>query len=581
MFEYKTMRSKNEILLKELKNERSSFEPSWRDIGDFILPMRPRFFTSDTNRGHRKSQKIIDATATMSTRTLRSGLMSGITSPARPWFKLTTPDRALAEYGPVKEWLHMVGERMSTSFLRSNLYNSLPVLYGDVGTFGTAAMIIEEDFDNVLHTYPMAIGSYYISNNDKLKVDTFFREFKLTVRQVMTKFLYDQETNKIDWSKASPYIKKLYDNGQTEQWIEICHVIRPNENYDPQRVESRYKRYASIYYEKGTSGDQIDYFGSVDFDKVLRYSGYDFFPALCPRWEVTGEDVYGTDCPGMIAIGDVKQLQTMERRSAQGIEKSINPALMGPSSLRNQKVSLLPGDVSYVDQREGMQGLRPIHEVSLDINPLEAKTNSIRGRISKAYYEDLFLMLANTDRRQITAREIEERHEEKLLALGPVLEQLNQDLLDPLIEITFNYHVNQGLLPPPPEELSGSDLKVEYISILAQAQKLVGLASVERFTGYVGNLAQMDQNVLRKVNANKLVDTYGDIVGINPGIIRTDEEVQAIMEQEEQARQAQERMAQMQQAAGAAKDLSQAKLEGDNALNRIIDQAEAGNLVGG
>lgn len=570
-----TLRQEFEILRSQMEAERSSFESHWRDLTNFILPRRGRFFVSDANRGDRRTRQIIDSTATLATRSLSSGMMGGVTSPARPWFRLTTPDPDLAELGPIKEWLHIVGNRMVTIFLKSNLYNALPIMYKDMGTFGTAAMFMEEDFEDVVRFYPFPIGSYMLANNDKGKVDVFFRDFRMTVRQIVTMF-GQTGPNEIDWTNISEHVRNLWDNGQPEAWIDINHVIMPNRDFDPDKAESKFKKYVSAYYERGTS-QYADITQQQTFDgKLLRKSGFDFFPVLAPRWEVTGEDVYGTDCPGMTALGDIRQLQITEKRIMQAVEKMVNPPMKGPSSLRTLKTSLLPGDVTYIDEREGTRGFVPIHEVDPRIRELENKQEQVRNRIRRAYFEDLFLMLASTDRREITAREVEERHEEKLLALGSVLERLNEDLLDPLIDNTFEIMNRQGLIPEPPPELEGQDLKVEYISIMAQAQKFAGLGAVERFAGFVAQVAQFDPEVLDKLDRDQLIDVYGEIIGVPPDIINTDDEVAEIRAERLRAQAAQQQLAAVQQGAAAAKDLSAAKMDDDNALTRL---SEAGQVL--
>jgi hypothetical protein len=566
-------RTKLELLRSQLENERASFLSHWRDLNDFVSPTRARFSVTDANQGGRKNQKIIDSTATLAARTCRSGMMSGVTSPARPWFRLTTPDPDLAENGKVKEWLHIVQNRMTTSFLKSNLYNVLPIVYNDMAVFGTSAMLIEEDFTGeVMRFYPFPIGSYMIANNEKLKVDVFYRDFRMTVRQIIQKFGSKTPDGKPDWSVFSTHVKNLHDQGSLEAWIDIAHVIMPNPDYKEGSDLSKFKKYMSCYYERGILGSSANYM-NIEPDKYLRESGYDYFPVLAPRWEVTGEDVYGTSCPAMEALGDIKQLQLGEKRVMQAVEKMINPPMTGPTTLRNSKASILPADITYVDVREGMQGFRAAHEVNFRIQEMEMKQDQVRNRIQRAFYEDLFLMLASSDRRQITAREIEERHEEKLLALGPVLEQLNQDLLDPLIDIAFDMHVRQGLIPPPPEELQGVELKIEYVSVMAQAQKLVGIGAVERFTGYVGQLAAIDPTVLDKFDADQAVDVYGDITSVPPALIRTDEDVQTMRDARAQQQAQQQQMAMMPQLAKTAKDLSQAKIEEENALGALAATA--------
>lgn len=549
--------------------ERSSFEATWRDLADFVLPRRPRFFVQDTNKGERRSQKILNTTATMSARTLRAGMMSGVTSPARPWFRLTVSDPALSEFGPVKNYLDAVQKRISTTFLRSNLYQVLPIIYGDLGVFGNACVYVEEDFDgSVMRFYPFPIGSYKIAQNAKLKVDTFEREFMMTVRQIVHKFA-KMEDGKIDWSNISTHVKDQYEQGHLETQIEIRHVIMPNEDWDIRRAESRFKKFVSIYYETGALGTKR-YFDDTDLDRYLSIKGYDYFPIFAPRWETTGEDTYATDCPALVALGDIKQLQLGERRIMQAVEKHINPPMVGPTSLRNQRASILPGDITYDDQAANKGGFRQAHDINFAVNQLENKQSQVEARIQRAFFEDLFLMLAQSDRRQITAREIEERHEEKLLALGPVLEQLNQDMLDPLIDIAFDFHARQGLLPEPPPELEGQDLKVEYISVMAQAQKLVGISSVDRFTGFVGNLAAYDPTVLKKVDTSQLVDVYGDMLSISPKVIRPDEQVQELVAAEQRAQAQQQQIAMAKEAAGAAKDLSAARLDEENMLDQIM-----------
>jgi hypothetical protein len=214
-----------------------------------------------------------------------------------------------------------------------------------------------------------------------------------------------------------------------------------------------------------------------------------------------------------------------------------------------------------------------VHEVNPRIIELEQKQEQIRSRVRRAFYEDLFLMLSTSDRRDFTAREIEERHEEKLLALGPVLEQLNQDLLDPLVDVTFDIMLRQGLVPTPPQEIQGMPLRVEYLSVMAQAQKLVGIAGIERFAGFAGQVAQMAPEILQKIDTDQIIETYADMTSIPPAIIRSDEQTQALRAQAQKQAQAQQATEMLSSGSQAAKNLSQAKLDdGDNALARIIGQ---------
>lgn len=445
-------------------------------------------------------------------------------------------------------------------FLRSNLYKSLSVIYGDLGTFATAAMMVEEDFTgSVIRTYPFPIGSYLIANNELLRVDVFAQEFRMTVRQLVGKFGYEQ---------CSQRVQDAYDRGNYETWIDVCHIINPNPDRRENRLDAKYKAYRQVYYEKGG----LSYAGYSN-QGYLRESGFDLFPVLAPRWEVTGEDSYGTSCPGMEALGDALQLQIGEKLSLKAIEKQVNPSMVGPIALKRVKVSLLPGDVTYTDEREGTKGLRPAHEVRVSIQDLEAKQAQVRERINRAYYVDLFRMLIDDPRKSPpTAEEVRARQDEKLSELGQPLENINQDLLDPLIDLTFYYMNRQGLIPPAPEEIQGTPLRVEYVSVMAQAQKLVGIGGIERFASFVGTIMAntKDLSVLDKWDIDQTIDRYGDRMGVDPDIIRSDEaveELRAVRAQAQQQRQVAEALPAV---AGAAKDLAAADLSGDSALARLL-----------
>lgn len=183
-------------------------------------------------------------------------------------------------------------------------------------------------------------------------------------------------------------------------------------------------------------------------------------------------------------------------------------------------------------------------------------------------------MLAQSDRREITAREIDERKEEKLLALGQVLGQFNQDGSDPSIDIAFTLMGRQGMIPPPPEELQGQPLKVEYMSILSQAQKLIGAANIERFMGNLQALLPVAPEIAYKVNTHQLVDVYGDILSVPAGVIRPDDEAEGLQQQAQQAAAAQQKAASMRDVSGSVRDLAGADLEGDNALSRLLKQGQ-------
>lgn len=533
--------------LSQLKAERLSFEPHWRELSDFTRPRSTRFTASEVNRGDRRNSKIIDPAAVMAARTLSSGMMSGITSPARPWFRLATPDRDLMDYGPVKLWLETVEQRMNEVFNRSNLYQSLPLMYEDLGTFATGAMAVVADPQRVIRTVPFPTGSFYIANGADLSVDTAVREFSMTVRQVITEF---------GMNAVSDTVKSQWNSGQYGQWVNVVHAVYPNLDRQTGKLEAKHKAYKSVYYEANSTDD-----------KLLRESGYDEFPIMAPRWEVNGEDVYGSSCPGMVALGSVKALQLLQRRKAQMIDKITNPPLQAPASIKSQRISTIPGGINYLPMADVNNQIKPLFQIPANgTNGLLEDIQDTRQIIDHAYFVDLFRMMQTVNTRSMPVEAVAEMREEKLLMLGPVLQRLDSELLDKLINRTFSVMTENNLLPMPPDEMQGMQLKVEYISVMAQAQKAIGVSSIERFIGFTSGIGQFRQEALDKINVDETIDAYAASIGVPPSVVATNEQVAQIRENRAQQQAMAQQMQMAQAAVGGAQALGNTPMDDNSAL---------------
>ncbi len=526
----------------ELWSERSSWVTHWRDISDYQQPRAGRFFVTDRNRGDKRANNILDNAAVFGARTLAAGMMSGMTSPARPWFRLEIQDKDLMESGAVKAWLHDSAVLLRAIFSSSNTYRSLHTLYEELGLFGTAATIVLPDFDNVLHHYPLTVGEYALGTNYKGEVDTLCREFQMTVAQLVGQFGLDN---------CSDTVKGMYNRRQLDSWVDVVHMIEPRLDREYGKMDGKNKRFSSCYIEPGRE----------NIERYLSESGFDNFPALTPRWVVTGNDIYGTS-PGMECLGDVKQLQHQQLRKGQAIDYQVNPPITVPTKYKEAAKARLPGGVFYVDSQTNTQVVRTAFDVNLNLQHLMLDIQDVRDRIRSSYYADLFMMLANDTRSGITATEVAERHEEKLLMLGPVLERLQNELLSPMIDIAFDYANRANILPPAPPELEGLELKVEFISVLAQAQRAVAAQGVDRLLGTVGNLAQLKPEVLDKIDFDQVVDDYGDMYGVNPKIVVPDNVVAQIRAQRAQAAQAAQTAAAMPQLVESAKTAGDINTQG-------------------
>jgi hypothetical protein len=200
----------------------------------------------------------------------------------------------------------------------------------------------------------------------------------------------------------------------------------------------------------------------------------------------------------------------------------------------------------------------------------------VRERIRSSFYMEVFYAISSQDAGKMTAFETDARQQEQLLQLGPVLERLHSELLNPLIDMTFTRILEatgpngESMLPPPPEELQGIELKVEFISILAQAQRAVNTTAIDRYTFSLGQIAIAKPGVLDKFDEDKWAEIYAENLGVDPELIVADERVALIRKSREQQQAAMQQAAMIQAGAGAAKDLSQADTGGKNALTDMV-----------
>jgi hypothetical protein len=548
-----------------LENARSSWRNHWMEISDYLIPRRGRFlFTSMDDRGKKRTTKIIDSTGTQALRTMAAGMMSGMTSPARPWFRFATPDEDLMDQHAVKTWLADVERTIRSILQKSNFYNSAFTVYSELGAFGTAPLYRQKNFNSVIRFRPFTAGEYVIAENDQGEIDTLGRSFTMSVSQVVEKFVINSEKGVDDWTGVSRATRSLWNNKNYDTLVPVIHMIEPRRKAerDQKLFSNQHMPFRSVYMEQGAENDELLFEG-----------GFKTFPAYIPRWDVLQGDVYGRS-PGMDHLGDIKQLQQQQKRKAQAIDKMVNPPMTAPTSLRGKPSSVLPGGTTYVDPLQGGQGFSPAYQVTPRLAEMQQDIAEVQERIQRGFYADLFAMMINSDRRNITATEVIEKQSEKLVLLGPVLQRLNTELLDPLLDDVFQFALEADLLPEPPAALDGAELRVEYISLLAQAQQAVAASALERTMGFAGNLVAVFPDVVDNFDSDEAVRQYSEILGNSPDLLRDSSQVQGIRDQRAQQQQTEQAAAMAGQAAQGAKVLSETDTQNPNALTDLLGRGD-------
>jgi hypothetical protein len=332
--------------------------------------------------------------------------------------------------------------------------------------------------------------------------------------------------------------------------------------------------------------------------EFLRINGYNEFPALVPRWRLVGTDLYGSEHPGEMALDDARTVQDIETDERRALKLSVIPSMMAPGTLEKERLDLRSGAINYYDPlgSDGRPAVYPAFEVRFDHKSAGEKIERLVSDIEKAFYVDLFRMWASDMRSGITATEAEAREQEKMYALEPVLTRLSYNFHDPLVDRCFNISYRAGYMPPMPPELEYSGHKVEYTSVLARLQKLSQQGGLETLITVGNNLAQLQgmtgqrPEVLDKLDFDNIIDQFAEMYSITGAVYGQDEAMKIRNERQEQEQQMQAAQSAMQaaqaapQLAGAAKDLSQAQLGGNTALDMlagIAPQDETAGITGG
>jgi hypothetical protein len=588
-----------------LNIDRMTWWPNWMDLVDNFVPMRGRFLIPDgwdTNKGYRRNWNIVDSTPLIATNTMASGLCAGVTSKSRPWFQYALEDEALMEAPGVKEWLDIATKKARAILARSNFYNCCFEAYREFGVFGIMALSREWSLtDASPYFYPFTIGSYFVGQDKHRRVNVFFRDFMWTVQQIVDKFTLGQLNDEASWKNISLRTRTLWDQEQRDTWIPCTQAIY--ENLDRARsgagghkMDAAGMRFRSVYYERGGEPNAIlkDSYQrqkNENDKRMLRMSGFRDFPVFVSRWYTNAEDVWGRG-PAMDALGDARALQLQQMRKAQAIDKLVEPPMKAHPSLRNQRTSLLPGDVTYVAPEQGTVGFEPVYTIKPELQAMLEDIKETQGRINSMMYSDIFAMFIQSEGsgQPITAAEVNARQQEKLLMLGPVLEQLNYEFLNPLHEWLVHAMMQHGELPPLPKPMLASKVHVVYTSILANALNAITFQSIQQFTGYAGTVAQMSATpspALDKVNWDAAIEEAARSTQVPPAMIRSDAEVAQIRQQRAQAQQQQAQQEAQAQAAQnaqahtqAAQNLSQTPIGNGSALDALASAVGAAQVPG-
>jgi hypothetical protein len=503
-----------------LLQERNEWEVEARKISSYILPGRGVFNNlSRPSKRKLTSTKVVNPVAKDALRVLTSGLQGGLTSPSRPWFKFAFSDTRLNSHPVLSRWLYDAEKQVYAELAQSNFYQSIHSFYTEYAGFGTAAMYVGDD-ESAVRFDLLTFGEYAIGTDSKGRTDRFYRVIFRTGQM-----LIDDYEDKLPQS----FLSKRGSQGHLHQWFTCLEATTPRKHQD--------KPYTKVLYLLGVSPDKASKDDSGDSGILLERNGYYEFCYPTARWDIIGSDVYGIG-PGAEALPDVMRLQEMEKSASMAVHKSVNPPLFVPAHLRS-KIKTLPGGLNY--SRNTMnEKVSTLYDTRFDYPGVLAFVDRVVDRIKLSFFNDIFLTSSrDPNASPLKARQVAKIEEEGMFRLGPVIERLHYEFLQPLLERVFNIKLRRGdfmqLDPQTQALIDGSDFDIVLVSALAQSQKAFGIKPIQDFMQFVAGVASVDQSALDKIDIDASIDEFADITGVPAVIMRDAKAVQGIRDQRAQA----------------------------------------------
>jgi hypothetical protein len=520
--------------------QRQTFEDHWREVAERVIPRKNEFRrqkAADTNKGEKRTERVFDSTPGLALDRFAAAVQSLVSPANQTWHSLRAVDEELRDNKAVQRYLDEVNRRLFAARYGANFAPQSAECYYDLGWAGTMALFIGDRLGKGIYYDSIGIEQLFMAENEFGIVDKVHREQWMTARQAAREFGLD---------KLPQAIKDAAEK-RPETEFKFIRCYKPNEDLKPWRKDFKGMQFAS-------------YVIAPDFRAIVSEGGYRTFPIAVGRYSVTSQEIYGRS-PAMTVLPDIKMLNEMERTTIQAAQLATLPPLLAHKDGILDAIRLTPAAINYggVDDN-GRQMVQPMQfGQRIDIG-LEMRDQK-RGVVKEALWNTLFSILVESP--NMTATEALIRAQEKGALLAPPAARVEAEFLSPMVEREIDILAAAGVLPPMPDELleRGGIYAVEYQNPLALARRSGEGVAILRAFEQLTPLAQVigPEAAFKRINMDEATKILLDVNGFPAKAQYSDEELEAIDEQQAMAAQAQQVLAAAPVAASAAKDLASAQ----------------------
>ncbi len=582
-----------------LATRRLFWEPMIDNLIAYVNHGR-RFITDrDFWDGQQTGQFVYDDTAMLARNMLVDGMVGYLCSRNQPWFALELPGKfnfprssgmrawtgqRIDQYPQVQQWLQDCQTVMYSAFNRSNFYDVVTEFISDGATCGTAHLLIEEDMERASINFLVPhFRECFIAENQFKKVDTVYRIYKMTLRQLAQKFGWDEM---VRVENAGQFERDYESNMYAER--DVLHAVYPREDYEPWRIDAKGKKWASVWvYCKG--GKILEINGRETSlanakQTTVAEGGYDSMPSITWRWRVNCDEVYGRG-PAHDAFVSIAKINQMARTNLVTAQRAAEPPLVAYSDLRGA-IQRGPNGITYVESNRGDLRTRMPQPLTTGVQNLPFGVeyeDRVKQVINSHFHTDVFMMmsqLANAGKSERMVQEqVIELQGEKAAILGTRVGNLQSEAFNPIIERVFSIEAAAGRIPSPPPillETVHGPVEVMYLGMLAQAQtRLTTVRNIQSFLTATTQIAQIDPTIIHAINAPQILRTIRDAVNAPVDCVYDEKTFAGIMQNLQKQAQQQQQAEEIPKLAKAASSLAKAPESGS-----ILKQLMGGEANG-
>jgi hypothetical protein len=542
MTEERTDQQKAEDVNKYL-NILQQIRLPWEDQVDNILRFvnHSRRLISDNwsnmpnqqyTKGRRTGMEVFSDAAILARNVLVDGMAGSYCPRNTPWYKYRLPGKLnfprtslmrgwtgkrMDEYPQIKKWLQDTSEATFSAYSFSNFYDVITEFVSDAVGPGTSHIFAEEEVGKgrIVFTVPH-YRECYIAENQYGKVDTIYRVYNLTLRQLADKF----GTEKME--EIDKDFKKEYENNfHTEK--QIIHAIFPRSDYKPWRIDGKGKPIASLWVYCQPLA-------------LIEENGYDWMPSTTWRWRKNSDEWYGRS-PSWDAWTSIARSNQEARSNMIAAQKMVEPPMVAPADLRSQ-VQRGPNGMTYIDNFGGDIRTRAPFPLNLNMNlpySVDAE-NRTKQTINEHFHTPFFQMLLQMAMNKVTASptQVIEMMGEQAAVLGTRMGNFEGEGLNPIQDRVFEIESRAGRVPPAPQILldsGGSKVpQIMYMNALSQAQvRLSKVRTIQSGVQMAGQMAGIiGPMALDKIDVDEVMEEIFDASGFPESCLRDEKQVAQI-----------------------------------------------------